>query len=115
MDGMRAYMSDTVPAEPAEGLPGVRIRWIIGKNVDAPNFAMRIVEVEPGYATAYHEHPWEHEVYVLEGQGYVRAADDKADLVPGMCVFTKPGEAHCFANDGDALLRFVCVIPWPDA
>lgn len=112
---MRAFASDTVPAEPAEGLPGVRLAWIIGKNVGAPNFAMRIVEVDPGCATAYHEHPWEHEVYVLEGSGHVRAGDHGETLVPGTCVFTEPGEAHCFANDGDATLRFICVIPWPDA
>jgi len=111
---VRAFASDTVPAEAAEGLPGVRIRWIVGKNVDAPNYAMRIIEVDPDCATAHHAHPWEHEVYVLEGKGIVRGANGTAELHPGICVYTAPDEPHCFTNTGDGMLRFICVIPWPD-
>lgn len=112
---MRAFASSTVPAEPAEGLPGVRIRWVVGENVGAPNFAMRIVEVESGCSTAHHAHPWEHEVYVLEGRGRVCGAGSAAELLPGVCVYTAPNEPHCFENDSDATLRFICVIPWPKA
>jgi len=111
---VRAFPSDTVPAEPAEGLPGVRIRWVVGKNVGAPNYAMRIIEVDPGCATAHHAHPWEHEVYVLEGEGQVQGSDGTVGLYPGMCVYTTPDEPHCFKNKGDGMLRFICVIPWPE-
>lgn len=110
---MQAFPYHDVPAEPAEGMEGARIRWAIGKNVGAPNFVMRIIELDPGAATAYHTHPWEHEVVVLEGTGAVRDANRRAPLTPGMCVYVEPGEEHQFLNTGDTIMRFVCVIPYP--
>ncbi|MFH1179934.1 MAG: cupin, partial [Candidatus Bathyarchaeota archaeon] len=67
---MKAYHykdieNQDVPA-PAEK---VKIRWLINEKNGALNFAMRRFEVEPGGYTPYHTHDWEHEVYVLEGEG----------------------------------------------
>jgi quercetin dioxygenase-like cupin family protein len=111
---MKTYHYATVPAETMEGLPGVAIRWAIGENVGAPNFALRVIEVEPGAATPYHEHPWEHEAFVLEGEAILR--DDQGEETkagPGTCVYVEPGESHCFMNKGEETLRFICVIPHP--
>lgn len=110
---MKSYSYLEIPAEPVEGRPGVRIRWAIGRNVDAPNFVTRIIELDPGATTGYHAHPWEHEVVVLEGAGAVRDAHGRAPLAPGTCVYVAPGEEHEFQNTGEGILRFVCVIPYP--
>ncbi|MBL9124228.1 MAG: hypothetical protein JNG90_11390, partial [Planctomycetaceae bacterium] len=61
------------PAEPVvmPGAQGCTVRWLVGARDQAPNFAMRQFEVEPGGFTPRHQHPYEHEVYVLEGQGVV--------------------------------------------
>ena len=112
---MKAYHYSDVPAEPAEGMEGARIRWAIGKNVDAPRFVTRIIELDPGAETSYHSHAWEHEVVVLDGTGQVRDSSGSEPLSPGTCVYVEPGEEHQFMNTGQALLRFVCVIPYPDA
>jgi hypothetical protein len=80
---MQAYPYSTVPAEPAEGLPGVAIRWAIGKNVGAPNFVTRIIEVQPGCFTVYHQHPWEHEAVILEGAARLRDAQSERQAGPG--------------------------------
>ncbi len=109
---MKAFHYSEVPAEPAEGLEGVAIRWALGKNVGAPRFVARIIELQPGAATAFHEHAWEHEVVVLDGQGIVRDASSKATIGPGSCVYVEPGEKHQFINAGEGILRFVCVIPF---
>jgi hypothetical protein len=44
------------PAELYGDLKGVSIRWVIDQDDDAPNFAMRVIEVEPGCNTPYHTH-----------------------------------------------------------
>jgi quercetin dioxygenase-like cupin family protein len=110
---MKVFTADSVAAQPAVGIPGVGLRWVIAKNVDAPNFAMRIIEVQPGAATEKHTHAWEHEVYVLQGQGTVCGADGVEPLAAGTCVYVAPNELHQFANAGTDVFRMICVIPNP--
>lgn len=112
---MQTFHYTEVPAEPAEGREGVAIRWAMGRNVGAPNFVLRVIEVEPGASTPYHQHPWEHEVYVLEGSAAAKGADRETVCGPGTCVFVAPGEWHQFLNAGQGLVRFICVIPYPPA
>jgi quercetin dioxygenase-like cupin family protein len=110
---MKAFHYTEVPAQDVEGCPGVTIRWAIGRNVSAPNFALRVIQLEPGSATEYHTHAWEHEVFVLEGTGLVRDAEGEVAIGPGTCVFVKPDEIHNFQNTGDTVMQFICVVPWP--
>ncbi len=104
-----AHYSQT-PAQPAE-VPGVGIRGVINKNDGAPHCAMRVIEVQPGRNTPYHTHGFEHEVYILEGKGVVRAPDGDQPVSPGMVVYVPADEEHGFFNQGDDILRFICVIP----
>jgi len=113
---MQAYHYTEVEELPVEGCPGVTIRWAMAQNVEAPNFYARIIAIAPGGATEYHEHPWEHQVVVLAGEGAVRDADGELTAVgEGSCVYVESGEVHQFRNTGDEVLRFVCVIPKPEA
>jgi quercetin dioxygenase-like cupin family protein len=95
----------------AEGAAGVKIRWLITKEDGAPNFAMREFELAPGGHTPYHAHDWEHEVYVLEGEGVAVGEDGEHALGPGVAVLVPPGEEHNFKNTGAAPLRFLCLVP----
>ena len=92
---------------------GVGLRWVISKNDGAPNFAMRVIEVQPGCATARHRHEWEHEVFVIEGQGIVRGSEGDRPIQYGSVVFVPGNELHQFANQGSEVLRFLCLIPHP--
>ena len=56
-----------VPKEPVD--EDKSIRWLIGKPEGAPNFAMRVIEFEPGAVFETHHHPFEHEIFVFEGEG----------------------------------------------
>jgi len=96
-----------VEAEPAEGMPGVTVRWVISEKEGAPNFAMRIFEVEPGAETPFHVHPWEHEVFILAGTGLARSEEGEVPIQEGDTVFIPPNERHQFINNGDAVLRFI--------
>ena len=104
------HYTDT-PAESIENVPGVTVRWVIGEKDGAPNFAMRIFDVEPGHATLYHQHEWEHEVFVLSGEGIVRRPDGESPIGEGSIVFVPGMEMHQFVNRCNSVLRFICVIP----
>lgn len=94
-----------------EGAKGVNVRWLISKEIGAPNFAMREFEIEPGGYTPYHTHHWEHEVYVLEGEGVAVGPEGEHPIKPGTVVFVPGGEEHNFRNTGDIPLRFLCLVP----
>jgi quercetin dioxygenase-like cupin family protein len=102
-----------IPAKPVttEGATGTTIRWLIAKDDGAPNFAMRLFEIEPGGQTPLHDHENEHEVFVLEGEGTVRREGKDIPISPGTAVFVPGGEKHCFKNSGEAPFRFLCLVP----
>lgn len=94
-----------------EGAAGVKIRWIIAKGEGAPNFAMREFELAPGGHTPFHAHLWEHEVFVLEGEGIATGEGGEHTMAPGTVILVTPNEEHNFKNVGAAPLRFLCVVP----
>jgi len=109
---MKAYHyteieNQVVPA-PAEK---VKIRWLINEKQGAPNFAMRRFEVSPGGETPYHNHKWEHEVYVLEGEAVAVSESGETTISPGSVVLVEPNEVHNFKNTGEKPFVFLCMIP----
>jgi quercetin dioxygenase-like cupin family protein len=102
--------SESKPVE-MEGSQGCTVRWLVSESDGAPNFAMRRFEVAPGGFTPRHSHPYEHEVYVLEGEGEVFEGDQSHPLRPGVVVLVKPDEVHQFRNTGPTPLKFLCLVP----
>ncbi len=81
---------EQVAAEKVMEAEGVNIRVVIGKNEGAPNFVMRVFDVEPGATTPLHTHEWEHEVFVLSGKGRVYGGGEQPPLGQGDTVFIPP-------------------------
>jgi quercetin dioxygenase-like cupin family protein len=98
-----------VEAQPA--VEGVTMRVVIGPEEGAPFFNMRVFEVQPHHATPYHAHWWEHEVFVLSGQGVVKTEQGDVPIGHGSTVLVPGGEMHQFRNTGDDVLRFLCLVP----
>ncbi len=94
-----------------EGASGCQVRWLVDEQQGAPNFAMRQFEVAPGGYTPRHSHPYEHEVFVLEGSGVVYEGDQEHKLSAGDVVFVVPDEVHQFRNTGNVPLKFLCMVP----
>ena len=92
-------------------LPGVIKREVITADDGAPNFCMRVFEVEPGSSTPHHSHQWEHEVFILSGRGVAVGEQGETQIAKDTVVFIPPDEKHCFINKGNEPLRFICVIP----
>ena len=93
------------------GAPGVAIHVVAGPAEGAPNYSMRVFEIEPGCSTPAHTHNWEHEVFIISGKGMMKAADADTPLNAGDAAMVLPNEPHCFANVGDDVLRLICVVP----
>jgi quercetin dioxygenase-like cupin family protein len=94
-----------------EGAAGCRVRWLMGTNDNAPNFAMREFELEPGGHTPLHFHPYEHEIYVLAGEGAIYDNGDERPLRPGDVVFVAPDDVHQFRNTGTTPFKMLCLVP----
>jgi quercetin dioxygenase-like cupin family protein len=74
---------------------------------------MRQFEVAPGGNTPQHFHGYEHEVFILEGEGVVLDSRGEHRLSPGVAVYVAPDEIHQFRNTGSGPLKFLCLIPHP--
>jgi len=104
-------VSNYLGTKPVQELSGVVKREVITADDGAPNFCMRVFEVEPGSSTPLHSHPWEHEVFVLSGRGVVVGEGGETQIAKDSVVFVPPDEHHCFVNNGNEPLRFICLIP----
>ena len=97
--------------KPIHELPGVVKREVITADDGAPHFCMLVFEVEPGSSTTPHSHWWEHEVFVLSGRGAVVGEQGETEMAKDSVVFVAPYEHHCFANNGNELLRYILLNP----
>ncbi len=106
------HYEDVTPEVLKEGVNGqVAIRWLITRETGADNFAMRFFEVEPGSEAGPHSHEWEHEVFILEGNGAMKGEKDWFQLGPGSVVFIPGNEPHMLRNTGDKTMKYLCLIP----
>jgi quercetin dioxygenase-like cupin family protein len=112
MWGMKIVHYTEVPAEnPGGETKGVTIRWAISEADGAPNFYLRVFDIAPGGFSPLHQHPWEHEIFILSGEGELVQEDGSVEVRPGTAIFIPGGEAHQLRNPGNQILRFICVIP----
>lgn len=109
---MKTFHYSKIQAQEAdEGASKLKVRWLITKDAGAPNFAMRLFEVEPGGFSPLHSHNWEHEVFVLEGEGVVVSKDNETKVKAGDVVLVLPNELHQFKNNGKQTFKFLCLVP----
>jgi quercetin dioxygenase-like cupin family protein len=108
----RSSVSKT-PVEPVrmEGADGVTVQWLLRKEHGVPNFEMRRFTVARGGHTPHHKHPFEHEIYVLSGQGTLVHEGEESALHPEDVVYVPGGDMHQFLNAGDAPVVFMCLVP----
>jgi len=94
-----------------EGAEDTEKAVLIGEEEGARNFIMRVFRIIPGGFTPYHKHDWEHEVYILRGEGTVKIAGKEEPIKQRDAAFIPPNIEHQFINTGNEILEFICVIP----
>jgi quercetin dioxygenase-like cupin family protein len=101
---------DGTPIE-GDGIQGVTMKLLVGKQDHAPTFAMRHFLVEPGGFTPMHQHPWEHEVLILSGEGEVESDTEVTSIASGDGLYIPSNELHQFRNTSTTPLEFLCIVP----
>jgi quercetin dioxygenase-like cupin family protein len=76
------------------GFAGVVCREVFTPDNGAPTYSMRVFEVQPGGNTALHRHDYEHEVFVLEGEGDLVGEAAAVPLMTGRAVLVEPDRLH---------------------
>ena len=74
-----------IPKE--KGIKDTKVRWLISNKDGATNFAMRLFEIQPGGNTPLHQHDWEHEVFILEGESIIKDGNNEKIVKPGDALF----------------------------
>ena len=84
---------------------------MVGREHGAPGFAMRSFEVDPGGHTPRHSHDYEHEVFVVGGEGTVLLGGVEHPIRSGDVIYVPADEEHQFRQAGGEPLRFLCLVP----
>jgi quercetin dioxygenase-like cupin family protein len=94
-----------------DGVEGVSMAVMVGRDDGAPTFALRQFVVEAGGHTPRHSHDYEHEVYVVAGTGTVLLEGQPRPIRRGDVVFVPADQEHQFRATGSEPMRFLCMIP----
>jgi quercetin dioxygenase-like cupin family protein len=105
--------ADEMEATPVamEGVKDVSMRVMVGRADGAPNFAMRQFTVASGGHTPRHSHNYEHEVYVVAGEGRAECDGAFHDVRAGDVLLVEPNLTHQFVNTGEGPFEFLCLVP----
>ena len=80
----------------------------LSRNDGAPVYSYRVFTVEAGWYTPYHQHPYEHMNYVIEGEGaLVNEAGEETSLKAGDFALVNPSEKHQYRNKGDKPFKMI--------
>lgn len=96
------------------GASKVTMRLMVGRDDGAPNFAMRLFEVQPGGYTPRHQHNYEHEILIMQGQAAVGTSTDETkdtSAKAGDVLYIPANQTHQFRNTGQDILKFMCLVP----
>ena len=99
----RVYHSDDVAS--------VTETWLVGKTEGAENFAMRFYQVGPGGNSRREQHPYDHGILVLHGEGEVLLGNNTYTISQGDVIYIPPDLEHQLINRGSTPLGFLCIIP----
>ena len=80
---------------------------------DVPMYSLRVFTVEPGGFTPYHQHPYEHMNYVIEGEGaLVDVNGNENPVKKGDFALVMPNEKHQYRNKStDKPFVMICGVP----
>jgi len=99
-----------VEATPIKNAKDTTIQVLIAPD-EAPNFAMRRIEMQPGGSMPLHMNAVEHEQLVLGGRGRVVLGDEVHEVSKDDVLFIPAGLQHSYETIGDEPFVFICSVP----
>ncbi len=96
-----------------EGAKGASKQVPISASDGTPTHSVRVFTIEPGGHTPYHQHPFEHFNYAIEGQGALVTEDgEERPIKKGDFALVLPNEMHQYRNKSEnAPLVMICAVP----
>jgi quercetin dioxygenase-like cupin family protein len=95
-----------------KGAEGIYKQVPISKEDGTPAFSFRVFTIEPGGHTPFHDHPFEHLNYIIEGRGTVLLQDGERELKKGDFAMILPGERHQYRNTSTSEhMIMICAVP----
>jgi len=109
--GLIRNLSEAAP-KPVEmaGVKGVKMAIMVGREHQAPNFALRQFIVEPGGHSPRHSHDYEHEVYIVSGGGTVLLDGAERPIRAGDVIYVPADHEHQFKAAAEGM-KFLCLVP----
>ena len=102
---MKVYKTDHLP----ENADTCCVKTKVRELTNAQSFAINLFEMEPGGYSPLHNHPSEHRIIVLEGEGVVFDGEKALHIQSGDVIFIDASEQHQFKNVGEKPLKFLCI------
>jgi quercetin dioxygenase-like cupin family protein len=96
-----------------EGALGAWKQLPLGNEDGVPVYSYRVFTVEPNGHTPFHNHPYEHMNFVIEGHGaLVNEAGEEFALKAGDFALVDPNEKHQYRNaSADKEFKMICGVP----
>lgn len=96
-----------------EGAKNVYKQVPLSKNDGAPTFSFRVFSVEPNGYSPFHQHPFEHLNYIIEGNGAIVMENGEERVVKkGDFALILPDEKHQYKNkSASEPMVFICGVP----
>ena len=106
------HYTDVEAKDAGAGTSKLTVRWLITQEMGAKNFALRLFELEAGGHSHLHSHNWEHEVFILEGEGLVVGGKEERKFKAGDAIFIPSNEKHQLKNNSKNACKLLCLIPY---
>ena len=107
---MNVKRMDSSTAETVQSGVGVTKKVLISHE-EAPNFAMRCFEIQPGGSMPNHTNQVEHEQFVLSGSAKIGIGEEIVEVKKDDIVFIPADVPHWYRNSGDEPFKFLCLVP----
>ena len=107
---MNVKRIDSITAETVQSGVGVTKKVLISHE-EAPNFAMRCFEIQPGGSMPNHTNQVEHEQFVLSGSAKIGIGEEIVEVKKDDIVFITADVPHWYRNSGDEPFIFLCLVP----
>ncbi len=113
--GVFIVNASSVPSEKLakSGAEKVEVKYLVDERHGSERFALRLYSVEKSGHTPMDRHVYEHQVYVLSGEGSLKQVNDGLPVLKsvraGDTIFIPSFAVHQFINEREEPLVFLCV------
>lgn len=105
---MEAWTTRVDSTRAKQEMAGVRKQVLIGNEHGAQKFYLRHYELDPGATTPLDQHIYEHELFVLSGEGMYLCDGQEVPIHANDAIWIQSNQVHRITNTGSAVLKLLC-------